>query len=1011
MVTLVLGGLFIAFRAVTSPFLEVEHEQRKFSSHDHSTNVSMEVVAEAKKWFPDYSWVAESKKHFHDGGRYLYCRDFGLTDNDKTVTVKPIAMILHSEAGDRPVTIVADSATLESSTPISPNATEFGRITGGVLAGNVRIEGPRGLRIEGRSLRLDEEALKLWSTDPIQFQMDEHTGVAKAGVDIYLQTPPGSEDGLSNVTDVKQIRLNGRVTCEFFLPADHVNEEDQELRVNAAGGFSYEVMTRTGVFSGLQPGKGERRLKTLSNEVLVTRILAGKVTDQLVCPELMLRFRNTLPSEAKASPGQRMQLEHIKAWGRQVLYKSRTHDVTVNANEFSYAVGEQRVDIYRTNNGSTPQSPNIEVAQGKNTLRVPHIRVLHTPKGGIQRVELNGRGVISGTHGEETKTANNAKPAESADPPVALSVTWLKSLTMQMGADQLSRIVTLTGGASVSEPSRDFQLMANTIKMKLIGAAETRNKSAKNGTQGISRVSHTNKPKDESADTFDVGSLRPRLITAAGNVVLNSPKGSGQLREKLTVKFEDMLAANPVKTVSTADGKETQKDDEPEEENQDRISFESDSLEAVVGVSVDPDNRQVEFRNIWLNGDVEIIQQSDDANRNFAASGNQLYATGSQPSDLKINLFGDPAKFSSDTRNVEGPRIDLSAIDSEAKVVGNGRIRFLIEKGFDGRKLLKPTPLEIYWSDHMVFQKRSAHFVGNIRVVMDDGETQDVEITCAGMTVHFSKDLVLGKTDDRQKFDAVPAEKDTDGSTAEASGIESIECHNTVKVQVNQWLAGEPVGRHAAEFADLDLNLVTGDFSAIGQGYLESVSPDEDGRLQGSAPAIARANTPSQTSETAFVYLKVEFIGDLTGNLHRKEANLTHNVMALVAPARRIDDEINLDVPASELPEKAGILLAEMLTISAIGNGDESPASFAIVARDNARLRSRSLSATGADVITYDHQKEQFIMKADGQGAVRVNHQDGRSNKLNSLSGNRFEYYRRTNQLSADGLGGLRLED
>lgn len=609
--------------------------------------------------------------------------------------------------------------------------------------------------------------------------------------------------------------------------------------------------------------------------------------------------------------------------------------------------------------------------------------------------------------------AKNKKPDESADPPVALSVTWLKSLTMQMGADQLSRIVTLTGGASVSEPSRDFQLMANTIKMKLVGAAETSDESPEGGAQGISRVSHTPKVKESPADTFNVGSLRPRLITAVGNVVLNSPKGSGQLREKLTVKFEDMLAANPVKTISTADGKEASdsKNAEEDDENQDRISFESDSLEAVVGVNMDPDNRQVEFRNIWLNGDVEIIQQSEDANRNFAASGNQLYATGSQPSDLKINLFGDPAKFSSDTRNVEGPRIDLSAIDSEAKVVGNGRIRFLIEKGFDGRKLLKPTPLEIYWSDHMVFQKRSAHFVGNIRVVMDDGETQDVEITCAGMTVHFSKDLVLGKTDDKQNFDAVPAKADTDAPTTEADGIESIECHNTVKVQVNQWLAGEPVGRHAAEFADLNLNLITGDFSAIGQGYLESVSPDEDGRLQGSAPAIARANTPSQTSETAFVYLKVEFIGDLTGNLHRKEANLTHNVMALVAPARRIDDEINLDVPASELPEKAGILLAEMLTISAISNGDDSPASFAIVARDNARLRSRSLSASGADVITYDHQKEQFIMKADGQGAVRVNHQDGRSNKLNSLSGNRFEYYRRTNQLSADGLGGLRLED
>ena len=31
----------------------------------------------------------------------------------------------------------------------------------------------------------------------------------------------------------------------------------------------------------------------------------------------------------------------------------------------------------------------------------------------------------------------------------------------------------------------------------------------------------------------------------------------------------------------------------------------------------------------------------------------------------------------------------------------------------------------------MVFHKRSAEFVGNIRVVMDDGVSQDIEIACA----------------------------------------------------------------------------------------------------------------------------------------------------------------------------------------------------------------------------------------------------------------------------------------
>jgi hypothetical protein len=1022
-VTLMLGGLFVAFRTVTSPYLNVEHQEQLVSRQDHGNTVSTELVEQAEKWFPDHGWVANAKKHFHDGGRYLYCRDFGLTDNDRSVTVTPIAMILHGKPGERPVTIVADSARLESSTPISPNASEFGRIVGGVLSGNVRIEGPRGLRIEGTSFQLDERTLKLWSSDPVTFQADEHRGVAKRGVDIYL-SPSTQGDGLMDVTEVRQVRLNGRVTCHFVMPATRVDEEDQELQIEAAGGFSFEVLTRTGAFSGLPPAKGEKKIKTLRNEVVVTRLSAGKVTDQLVCPELLVRFRGTLPSEDTTTASTSMQLEHVKAWGRQVVYLSRVHDVTVVANELSYALAERRIDIYRHSNGAANSLTNVQVeAQNRNKLQVPHIRILHTPAGGIQRVEFNGKGKLTG-HPEPKKGDPEQK---IADKPVAFEATWLKSLTMQMGADELTRVVSLTGGASISETSSQFQLAANTIAMKLISTSPPdtqQDKSAvdESGRQ-VSRVSYTKESSVPAASGFEISTLRPQLMTAEGNVILKSPEGNGQLRNKLKLKFEDILAASPVKTAASTPSSKSSTTDK-DGKKKDQISFTSDNLEAVVGISVDPENKTPEFKNLWLNGDVEIVRQSANPANSFTATGNTLHATGRQVEDLEIKLFGDPAKFSSGARKLEGQRIDLAAENRqlEIKVGGSGRIRFTTDKGFDKRKLAKETDLDIFWSDHMVLHKRSAKFVGNIRVVMKvkpnaDMEgtvaerrvTQDVEMTCAGMTVYFTKDIVLEKTGDDKTFDAIAADG-SDGTAKESPDIERIECHNTVKVSVKQWLDDELVGRHGAEFADLNVNMITGDFNAIGRGFLESVSPDEDGKMQGPAPATARANTPAQTSENAFVYLRVEFIGDLTGNLDRGEANLTHNVMALVAPARHIDDQINMDVPTSELPERAGILLSELLTISAIDRGSKSENSFEIVARDNARLRSRVLSASGADEIKYDHQKQQFIMKAEGNGTVRVNHLDVRSNKVNTLSGKHFEFYR-PNRLVAEGFGGLQLEE
>ena len=81
---------------------------------------------------------------------------------------------------------------------------------------------------------------------------------------------------------------------------------------------------------------------------------------------------------------------------------------------------------------------------------------------------------------------------------------------------------------------------------------------------------------------------------------------------------------------------------------------------------------------------------------------------------------------------------------------------------------------------------------------------------------------------------------------------------------------------------------------------------------------------------------------------------------------------------------------------------------FSVVARDNARLVARSIAAS-ADVITYDHSKEQFIMRAEGDGRVKVSHLGESNRQPTRLTGSRFEYYRRTNRLKATEIEGLNI--
>ncbi|MEZ6125167.1 MAG: hypothetical protein R3C49_18625 [Planctomycetaceae bacterium] len=1010
MATITLAGVYVVFRSLTSPFLDVDHVTHVPGSQSAVAPVSTEYLDQARRWLPTQPWVAEATKYFHDRGRYLYCQDFGLLPGDHSFEVRPLAMIWHSRPDDTPVTLVADSAQLDSTRPISMNSTELGQIASGFISGSVRIDGPDGLKIEGCTFHLSSDSMKLWSNDPVRFAWETHSGSAAGGVEIFLNGMPGTRDGLTSVTDIRRVRLNGKVVCHFLMPAERAGQDDMKLDVQAAGGFSFDVLTKTGTFAGLLPRAGETKLKDPRNEVWVRRINADQSIDQLVCPELEFQFRNGDDATADDDTGGRMKLEHVVAWGRQVVFHSKANGVLLQANEIRYAMDQRRLDIRHNNLEGSAEKKFVQLTQADNVLRVPHIRILHAADGSVQRVECNGEGQISGTMPESPEGSDEDHGTPDGkfnnEPPMKFAASWLKSLVMQVAPDLKTRLITMEGQASVSESTRDFRLSAQKIGLKLVPPVGGPSRSTMESADGA-------QPPVGLAD------LQPEILKAEGNVVVDSPFGGGVLRNDLTVRFETMLAAGPIRQASLT---RTETEGSSKDEKQgsawepppgEKISFTSDSLDAVVGITSDPKNRQAEFRNMWLKGGVELVRQAADSSGSFRATGNQLYAAGTDPSAMEVKLFGDPAVVTRDTGKVEGPRLDLIQQTSEVQVQGSGRMSFLTEKGFDGSVLPEPMPLDIYWSDHMYFQGRSASFVGNIRIVMRDAATQNVELQCSGLTVHFSQDVRLGPSGADNEFKPIP------DSSGETGAIERIECHNRVTVSIDQFADGEQTGRHRATFADLKLNLQNGDFTAFGPGDLDSVTPDEGGQLQGPVPATARANTPSQTTETAFVCMKTTFIGELKGNIHRRDATLTQNVVAVVAPARRVDERISLqEMPTDQLPERAGILQAELLTISSVpGHSvtDESKstpisAGFAVVARGNSRLESRSLSAS-ADVITYDHQKQQFIIRAEGDGTVIVNHRSGTGARFDQLKGKRFEYYRRTNQLNAAGLGGLNLSE
>ena len=218
-VAALLTGVYVCFRAVTSPFLDVEPKKYDApATVENDQDVARAV--EAGRWFPNHSWVRNANEQYFDGGRVLYCETSKLSDDRKSVTLRPVAIQwLEDEAEDDavPITLVAKSAKLNVERPISTNTSELGRVLGGQLNGRVQIMGPRGLSVVGHDFVVTSEAMKMWSSRPVEFRWEGHHGHAASGAEIHL----GSTDvaaGLMSVDEVRRIGLLGRVNVPLSSP-------------------------------------------------------------------------------------------------------------------------------------------------------------------------------------------------------------------------------------------------------------------------------------------------------------------------------------------------------------------------------------------------------------------------------------------------------------------------------------------------------------------------------------------------------------------------------------------------------------------------------------------------------------------------------------------------------------------------------------------------------------------------------------------------------------------------
>ncbi len=1000
-------AVYLVYSRLTSPWLNVERKQAAVPKQKQEREKQPVFTQQAARWFEQDRWVQNANARFRDGQRLLFFNDYELENNNHSIAISPVALLWQQDDGEQPITATADSAQLNSSSAFDMQQGKFGKIVSGFLAGDVHIAGPDGLSIEGSGFHISEDGMKIWTSQPVKFAWDTHSGKAESGADIFLLSSKDSpKSGLMAVNDVHQIRLRGRVHCNLCFKDRHGEREPVLMTVSAANGFEFFVPTKQATFHGFVDQK-----INMDNQVLVERPMPNGTLDRLHCARLDLMFQPKVRDAAAGKRSTQLQLSKIIAEGQPAEFrtiKDGQDQVYAAMGKMIYHLNDHRLELMDRNVAADGSRIPLEVHQNGTKLTTAYSVVTMTEDNEVQAIQCRGEGRI----GPSTRI-----PAEGdqSEKPV-FGAAWKESLVMLRGEEPR---ITLTGEAKVVQASRrptgklsvDLSLGGDRIDMLLDQAAE------------IIESSDTVDKSDmtSSMQGIRMSNLSPRQLVATGNVSMLGQGVNGEVREKLTVNFLKTPALIPetgsVRTVS-------QSTETPSSMPSGRTKFSTDTVEATVLMV---ESSRPQFDDVWLKGNVEISNESASPDnskdsRNFKANGNMLHAAGGFRENTEISLFGDPAVVVSSVRRIEGQRIDLlemkdasSKSHRQARVDGSGRIRFVINKGLDGKPLEKDSPLDIYWGQEMSYSGRTAHFVGNVRAVLNNERDHDVELTCAGLKVHFTEDVKLEHAGKDDEFRLA----ESGGSQSPSGDIERIECVSRVVVKIDIMTEGVVTARHYAEFTDLEFNAVTGDFNATGPGLIESVQPDKGRRgLAVSNRTVARSNTPAKTSEEAFYFIRAQFIGTLKGNSHSEYVGLKQHVRGTFGPVRELTDRLDIDgLNAEELPDNAGALECENLSISAVpGTAPEQQSSFSLVAESNSaesnsgtrrpcRFESR-LFAGLADKIVYDHSKQQFILLADeGRQATVSNQRDGGDRQV--LNGGRFEYYRDKNHLIANQITGV----
>ncbi len=1023
----ILTGFYSIYAMVLRPVVETPG-----LSYQH---VSVEIpppppprqgVEMAERYLASQPWAAKAKWVIRTEEAFVYFEDWDPLEDDEAARCTPFAMIYTTKGrnpDEKPITIISDSAYVRFAKKFSFTSPDPGRVIGGALEGNVQIHGDNNLQIMGRNFVFNEEAMRIWCDNHVDFAYGPHKGNGH-GLQIELIPDPvaRAQEKLA-VKGFKTIRLRRNVSMDLefrdgqskVVPAEDAKlPEDPQpppfaetasneakpkkptiVKVRSAGSFEFVVATNVATFEDevrvyqpTEPGK----YNSLQSDLMTLYFEPKKKIPDPQAPhagESQTAQKTEPPPEDKdrfQSVDSNLTFKRLVAVGENVILRSETNDLIATMHRLDYDAQTRAAKL--TSRGT------VRVLQKQSEMHSPCIDLLHQQGGRVTHMTAQGPGWL------KSLDKNTGK--------LAFAARWKKLLKKFPDPATGEDIIKLESEAQVLQPEDGIGLAAEVIKLWL------RPQEPSAASASVPKPQNSADDRDDRANR-----MQPKKLLAETNVAIASPNMLGET-QRLEVWFEPAAPAvnlpaetaearrsrenlkpaikqipkvqNPSsppgtpnvlavsqehsrdnlplappaseKSLSSSDSTVNQESKRPDlkthKSNDGPIKVVSDLIQ--VNVLTYGGQKKSEISEVKTFGNVDVVQQHGPEEQPLHMTGEQLHVKNRAKNDQVMTLWGSPAHVRDRGTHIEGRQIFLDRRQNFSKVTGAGLLQLPVKRSLDGEELAEAKPLDIWWEEQMTFDGLDAKFFGNVRAVLNNGGSRS-NMRCEEMQVVMSRRVSFMQDQSSQQKGQDKIE------------IERVYCKDGVEFDSYKYEEAKLSEVRRGRFAELTVNQTTGHTSGQGPGWIKLWRRGRGKRAGMTPNASVKANRALKPDATDWEYMRIDFDGTSDGNLKQKFNTFKDNVQIVYGPVERPLMVIPLENP-EKLPKDAGWMRCQSLRITQHEPAQKDEASYAhLLAKGNVYLEGRTAHGTfngSANSVSFDESKGLYTLRSQGREKATI---------------------------------------